>query len=189
MGSPIHLPLWAVAAAAAGGTLWAVKSLSILLTGRQPDYTFELAPLCFGVAIVGVAGLAEARGGLTGPLVLAVAWFAAAAGGIAAASYIVNGDSVLFGPAVVAAMLATLGVLLYCGRSIWRRKTLGAWSVIPWALPWLMIGAVPAGGVLESLDERLLEVPLLAVGLGWIALGAAGMSAFRARQSPVETAA
>lgn len=41
-------------AAAIGGVLWTVKSLTILVVGTQPDYTFEIAPFFFGVAAVGV---------------------------------------------------------------------------------------------------------------------------------------
>lgn len=50
------LPVWAGAAAFVGGVLWVYKSAAILLTRDQPDYAFELAIACFGVAVLGLAG-------------------------------------------------------------------------------------------------------------------------------------
>jgi hypothetical protein len=34
------------------------------------------------------------------------------------------------------------------------------------------VAAIPLGGAMAEIDERLLEVPILAIGLGWIVLSA-----------------
>ena len=164
------MPLWA-AAAAIGGTLLSIKSLGILLSNVQPEYAFELAPFFFGVATVGVAGTWENLRPDPGWRLRSVAWLAAAAGALAAIAYIAQGDEGIFGVAATAAMLSVVVVLLSTGREIWESRLMGEWSVLPWVVGWLMLGTVPIGGALAALEERLLEVPLLAVGLAWIALG------------------
>ncbi len=41
--------------AVVGGGLWATKSIIILVTGSQPDYLFELAPIGLAAAALGLA--------------------------------------------------------------------------------------------------------------------------------------
>ena len=69
------------------------------------------------------------------------------------------------GLSLMVTSIALLAFLLGVGRS------LREWSAIPWNLGWLMIAALPIGGLLAAIDERLLEVPLLAVSLTWVVLG------------------
>jgi hypothetical protein len=96
-------------------------------------------------------------------------------------AYLVQGDEALFGISAMVAMLSVLAVLLGCGRAIWRNKALGRWSFGPGALGWVTIAAIPVGGALAEVDERLLEVPLLVVGLMWVGLGVVLASAQRVR--------
>lgn len=158
-------------AAAIGGVLWAVKSLAILATGEQPDYIFMSAPFFFGIASIGISEAADTA--FRTWLLKAVAWTATIAGAIAAGASLAGSEDGPFGASVAVCMLAVLVVMLWGGYKIRRSGSLGKWSFGPWGLAWLMLAALPIGGVLESVNERLLEVPLLLVGVAWIGLGTA----------------
>jgi hypothetical protein len=158
-------------AAALGGTLWSIKSLGILIADAEPEYAFAVAPFWFGLACIGLVRLWEDQRDDRSWQVRATALLACGAGGVAATAYVVQGDAGVFSVSVLVAMLAVLAVLLGVGRRIWRAGVFERSSFFPWALAWLMLASIPIGGALAALDERLLEVPLLAVGLAWIWLG------------------
>jgi hypothetical protein len=163
--------LWS-AAAAAGGLLWIIKAATILSLDEQPAYTFEIAPFLFGVASIGVVLTWEGVQPGAGRHMRYLAGLATIAGAVAAIAYILQGDDGAFGLGAMVSLLAVLCVLLYTGRAIWRHRALGDWSAIPWALGWVIVAAIPLGGAMAEIDERLLEVPILAIGLGWIVLSA-----------------
>jgi hypothetical protein len=99
-------------AAVAGGALWGVKSLNILLTGDQPPLVFELAPPLFGLA---VTALAVDRGhGTRERWALALGCVAVVAGSAAALSDLVGE---LWGPAIAVAMIAVLVGLILLGSA------------------------------------------------------------------------
>ena len=113
--------LWG-AASAIGGALWTVKSVSILLVNRQPDFTFEFAPFFFGIAVLGVVRT-TAHFRPVAVWLRSLAWLAVVAGAVAAVTYLVQRDGVLFGSAIATAMLAVADGSSGSGalsRSPWR---------------------------------------------------------------------
>ena len=93
-----------------------------------------------------------------------LAWVAALAGIAASVTHVAAGETDAFGFLTMATALSTLAVLLYGGHKM------KAWSALPFYLGCLYILSLPMSGALEAIDQRLLEIPLLAVALGWIAL-------------------
>jgi hypothetical protein len=160
-------------AAITGGALWAIKSAGILVADYQPEYIFSVAPAFFGVACIGLTSDEGSQPGAGLVVRQALGVLAACAGVIAAASYLAQGDSEVFSVAILTAMLAVLAVLLSSGRSVAASVPFTRRRFRSRALAWLMLASIPIGGGLAAINERLLEVPLLAVSLGWICLGAA----------------
>lgn len=159
------------AAAVAGGLLWVVKSVAILATGDQPPVTFEAAVACFAVvAAVLPATLPE---GIRRAALLGVG----AAGLASAVIALVGGEATE--PFLLPASLATLVVLVVAGVSLGR----GGGRTLALLIGLGTIPLIAVGGLLETVDERLLEVPLLVLALLWIAFGvvlATGRHAVRA---------
>ena len=160
-------------AALIGGLLWIVKSLSILIADKQPDFTFEVAPFFFALATLGVVSIWEPTRTRPSRNVRRLTLFAAVVGGVATIAYVVGGDEGLVGPALAATVLIVVAVLGYTGRDIRRSHALGALGALPFALALLFVLAIPVGAVLENLNERLLEIPLLGIGIGWVVLSSA----------------
>ena len=82
---------------------------------------------------------------------------------------------VVLGVPIATAALATVAGLVLLGRT--ARRT-NAFPPPLHNLPLAMGVATPllmtvVGGVLEAINERLLEVPLVVLAVGWIGLGAA----------------
>lgn len=155
------------AAAVAAGGCWIAKAGAILSTGVQPPVLFEVAPLLMAVAVVGLA------------LQLPVVRVRAVVGtlgiiAVAAATLVVAGEvtsmpRMVSGAAMAVAHLSVVAGLAVAGWQLRRTQR----AVLPLAMA---IGTVPAillGGLLMAvLGERALEIPLLGLGCGWIALGA-----------------
>jgi hypothetical protein len=155
----------AALAAFIGGALWAVKSLAILVADYQPAYTFELAPFFFGIAAMGVAAKVDPARSTARTATTVLAIVAMLSGAAAVLLYVVTSDSAGFGVTIMISVLCLLAVLIYGG---WLVRS---WSIIPFALAATMLLGLPIGGALSEIDERLLEIPLLAVAMGWILLG------------------
>lgn len=172
--------LGAVASVTAGAC-WVVKAVGILATGEQPPIVFELALVLFPVALVGLFATLGRRGGrlATWGLVLAVT---------AVVSAVVMGLGLLLGPedwmpadgtvTVLTPFIALTGfgtivALLLLGLAVIRTKALsGRWRTLPLGLAVSYVPLMALGGALEAVNERLLEVPVLLLGVAWIALGA-----------------
>lgn len=162
----------AAVAAALGGMAWIVKAGAILATGDQPPVVFETAPLLFAVGLLGVRAMlspertATRIGGFaaSAAAMLGVASLAARAGSESS-----DGD---FSPLVLATFLCTLAGLILLGLSA-RRRADFPWPVrvLPLLLGLLTFPLLAVGGALAVINERLLEVPLLVLGLAWILLG------------------
>ena len=169
-------------AAAIGGFCWVLKSSLILLTGEQPLLLFEIAPAFFAIALVGLAARLNGQSRLARAGVIS-----AIAGGVAA---FLNSVRELLMAATgmvlmeielisIAAGFGWLFGLLFVGIPIWQRQAFsGKWRLLPVLLavfpfPMIILLSIVGEGMgLEpAVGERLIEVPLLLLGLGWVALG------------------
>lgn len=163
-------------AAIVGGLLWIIKGGAILLSGDQPRYVFEVAPLCFAAGLLGLHAALAGRGGLPGRLGGVLAFVAMALSVLGLVSLIQRGDApgseAAFDPVVLAGFLATLGSLLLLGVAVRRVGLLARpWGLLPLALGALTVPLLAVAGAVAGLNERLLEVPVVIVGAAWVALG------------------
>ena len=161
----------AAAAAALGVLAWIVKALAILATGDQPPVLYETAPLLFAVGLVGLrvllgpAGATARMGGLAAwaAVLLALASLAPDAGSASS-----EGD---FSPLVLATFLCILAGLVLLGLPARRRADLPRPArVLPLLLGLLTFPLTAVGGALSVLHERLLELPLVVLGVAWVVL-------------------
>lgn len=169
--------VWGVGAVVGGG-LWATKSIVILITGSQPDYLFELAPIALAAAVLGLAVIwrEETQSRPFPTLLASVALLTSTGAGV---SYLSLGDDEgLFGPALMIGILSIVVLLFWVGRFFWRTRAIEQWRAIPFLLAWSFIVALPLSGVFAALNERLLEIPLLVISLGWIWLGVASLASW-----------
>ncbi len=161
-------------AAALGGAAWLIKAVAILATGDQPPLVFEVAPLMFALALLGMRAMLGARPqectGVVG------GWAAAVAAALAVASLAMtfgassSGEG--FSPLTFSTFLCVLGGLILIGLASRHRTELARpVRVLPLLLGVFTFPLVAVGGVLEAVNERLLELPLVVLGLAWIVLG------------------
>jgi hypothetical protein len=151
-------------AAMVGGLMWVVKAGGILLTGEQPPLVFEAALPLFAVGLLGLHARLDGRGGPLGKAGVLVAYAALASGVI-----------VLMKPlapvVTVTGFGSFLGLVLLGSAALQTRVFPPPWSALPLAMglggPFLML----VGGGLALISERLLEIPIVLVGLGWMLLG------------------
>jgi NADH:ubiquinone oxidoreductase subunit K len=170
-------------AAVVGGALWAAKATAILSTGDQPEYIFQVAPLLFAVGLVGLHARLQGRGGGSARIGGGLAWACLALALSSAALYLATTDDGAFPlsatiPLTALSMLAALVLLGIAARRV--EALTGRWRSLPLAIGAAAIPLMMVGGILGTLDERLLEIPILALGLAWIALGYALWSHARA---------
>jgi hypothetical protein len=125
---------------------------------------FEAAMPLFSVALLGLHARLDGRGGPLGKAGVLVAYAALAAAAIVfmiplALFYAVAG----FGP--------FLGLVLLGSATLQARIFPLPWSALPLALglggPFLIL----AGAALALINERLLEILIVSVGLAWMLLG------------------
>jgi hypothetical protein len=154
--------------------LWTAKGAAILLTGDQPDYIFELAPLFFALGLLALYDRLEGDGGKAARLGGALAWSGLALVLASVALYLATGEEQGFPIAVTIplAALSILAALVLLGIAVRRTGALpGRWRSFPLAMGAGVIPLMLVGGILETLDERLLEIPIVLLGLAWSALG------------------
>ena len=148
------------AAGLAGGLAWVVKGVAILATDRQPPVLFDLALPLFGLSLLGVAHLALGQGRRTA--VAALGWLAVGAGLVAVVSELLDRS---WDASIAASALALLVGQLTLART----------GRAPAPLTfWIGVGTLPAlavGGALAEIDEQLLEIPLVCVGVAWMLVG------------------
>jgi hypothetical protein len=148
-------------AAFVGGLAWTLKGVVILAGGDQPPWLFEAAPALFGLGLLGVAFGEMPRGRRRG---FALGLSAVAIlGGLAAVVSDLVGE--VAGAALAISSVALLLGLLTLGRN-------GRWPApLAWCVGLAMVPALVVGGALSAIDERLLELPLVCLGVGWMAVG------------------
>jgi hypothetical protein len=151
-------------AAMVGGLMWVVKGGSILLTGQQPPVVFEAAMPLFAVGLLGLHARLDGRGGLLGKAGVLMAYAALASAAIVlvaplAPFYALAG----FGP--------FLGLVLLGSATPQARVFPPPWSALPLAMGLGSPLLILAGGGLALISERLLEIPIVLVGLAWMLLG------------------
>ena len=154
------------AAAGAGGLMWVVKGGVILSGGSQLPILFEVAPFFFGVGLIGMH--ASLVGGST-PLAKVGVVLAYVALPLAVGNVIIES---LSADSFFPADLAVLGSLVLLGLAFDRADLVQyRWRRWPLGLGLAFAPALVIGVVLESFDERYLEVPLVLLGLVWMSLG------------------
>lgn len=163
-------------AALAGGFFWVIKAGAIMITGDQPDYLFEVAPLLFAVGLIGLHVLLEGRGANVARAGGALAYFSCALsllGAILYASGSLETSEEDVNPLVFGSFLSVIVSLILLGIAYRRsEESVMKWRSLPLIMgvatfPLLMIG----GAVLEAINARLFEVPILVLGAGWMVLG------------------
>ena len=162
-----------------GGLLWVVKGGAILLIGQQPPAVFEAAMPLFAVGLLGLHARLDGRGGPLGKAGVLVAY-----GALAAAAFVLMAPIAPF--YVAAGFGPFLGLVLLGSATLRARVFHPPWSALPLATglggPLLIL----AGGGLSLMSERLLEVPIVLVGLAWMLLGYSVLAVKRATvQAPV----
>ena len=170
--------MWAGVASAVGGACWVIKGVAILVTGDQPPFLFEIAPLFLLIGLMGLRALLGHRGGRMATVGVAALGLAALMGiatwllSVTADDSRPAGSEEEFQPTLLVAFLALLTGLVLLGLVTRRTRALGdRWSNLPLGL----VAGAPiiaiVGGALEAINERLLEIPLVLYGCGWMGLG------------------
>jgi hypothetical protein len=159
-------PVVTGAAAAAAGLCWLVKAVAILATGNQPRLVFELAPALMAVAVLGLARhLPPGRVRTVSSRAAAVA---VGAGVTVLAGQVLPLPELVDAAAMATANVGVLACLVLAGLSLRR----GRGAHLPLFLGVATVPALLLGGLAAALfGERALEVPLVALGAGWVALG------------------
>jgi len=171
---------WGGLAAMLGGVMWVFKGGAIMLTGEQPPVVFGAALPLFAAGLVGLHARLGGRGGRLGRTGLLIAYAALVSAlvvlvgsTLAPAGWAPNEDSVTpLTPFIVLAGFGPFVGLVLLGIATLRVKAMPS----PWnALPLVMgAGAFPlmlVGGVLELVNERLFELPIVLLGFAWVLLG------------------
>jgi hypothetical protein len=148
------------AAGLAGGLAWVIKGVAILAADDQPPLVFVVALPLFGLSLLGVAHLTLLQVRRT--VVAALACVAVVAGLVASMSELLDRG---WGEPIVASSLALLIGQLTLERNGRAPAPLTFWIGVA-TLP-----ALAVGGALAEFDERLLEVPVVCVGLAWMSVG------------------
>ena len=151
-------------AAVVGGVLWVVKGGAILLTGQQPPMVFGAALPLFALGLLGLHARLEGRGGPLGKAGLLVAYAALAAAALVLVAPLPPLIAVAgFGP--------FLGLVLVGTAALRAGVFRPPWGALPLALGFGGALSILAGGGLALVNERLLEVPIVLVGVAWMLLG------------------
>jgi len=170
------------AAAVIAGTAWIIKAGLTLATGNEPPAAFAIGLALFPFALLGLWSLV--RGGPGRSAQIGGVLAAAAAISVVLATLIraIGGADVepredeitALTPFIALAGLGTFAALFTLGIAARRAKALPArYASLPWAMGLATIPLLILGGALETISERLLELPVALLGLGWVMLGVA----------------
>lgn len=161
--------------------MWIVKGTAILMGREQPPVVFEAAPFFLAVGVFGLGRLLastpaapETAGTRRAAAILT--YLALGLGAATAVAAVASGGDdtpAVFGATLgvaTLALVASLSLLGLVARRTVRRGTI--LRNLPLALGVLFIPLILLGGVMSVASERLLEVPLVLLGLAFVALGA-----------------
>ena len=172
----------AAVAAVIGGAGWTVKAGVTLATGDEPALAFAVGSALFPLALLGLWSIVrsvDGRAARIGGLLAAAAVVSVVLGLLVRA---VGGSAVegsedevtVLTPFMAIAGLGTFAALLALGVAVRRAGALApGYASLPLAMGLAGIPLLMIGGALETVSERLLELPIALLGLGWIALGTA----------------
>ncbi|NUR15634.1 MAG: hypothetical protein HOQ13_04900 [Dermatophilaceae bacterium] len=186
-GSPRLLLVGSVASAV-GGLFWAIKAAGLMIAGVQPPVVYEIAPMFFPVAVLGLYNLLEgnrsrlARAGLTLAGIAELCAVVSVLGMyMGPAQWIPTGDTVtVLTPFITLAAVGSIVGTLLVGIVIRRTASLpDRWKSYPMGLALSVIPLIASSALFQALNRRLFELPTLVIGLEWIVLGAV-----MARQRP-----
>lgn len=162
-------------AAILGGAMWVAKGGAILAGRDQPPVVFEAAPAFFALALLALHAVVRGRPERLERIGASFAYVAAVLAAITAVAALVawKGDvPTLFDATMGVATLCILVALVALGIVVRRAAVLARpWSALPLALGILFVPLLLAGGLLSAADERLLEIPIVLLGLAWMLLG------------------
>lgn len=171
----------AAVAAVIGGSAWLVKSAVTLATGDEPAAAFAIGGMLFPFALLGLWSIVRRADGRAGRVGGALAAAAAVSVVLATVVRVLGGAGVeptedeitLLTPFLAIAGFGTFAALLALGHAVRRDGALAAgWRSLPWAMGVAAIPLLIVGGALEAVNERLLELPIALLALGWILFGA-----------------
>jgi hypothetical protein len=156
---------WGGLAAITGGVLWVVKGVGILLTGEQLPLVFEAAMLLFALGLLGLHARLGGRASSLEKVGALVAYVSVVSAVVAIVAPLTPFIAVAgFGP--------LLGLVLLGIATLQTRIFPPPWSILPLVMglgtPILILAG---GGLLATINERLLEIPIVLVGLAWMLLG------------------
>ena len=172
----------AASAAVIGGGAWFVKAGLTLATGNEPPAAFAIGLALFPFALLGLWSLVRAvpaRSAQLGGLLAAAAAISVV---LAALVRAVGGADVeptedeitALTPFIILAGFGTFAALFVLGIAVRRAGALaGSYASLPWAMGLATIPFLILGGALEAVSERLLELPIALLGIGWVMIGVA----------------
>lgn len=116
---------------------------------------------------MGRTGLLLAYAALASALVVLIG------GTLAPAGWVPNEESVTpLTPFIVLAGLGPFVGLVLLGIATFRVKAMPTpWSAFPLVMGVSAVPLMVVGGILELVNERLLELPIVLLGLAWVLLG------------------
>lgn len=176
-------------AAVVGGVFWAMKATGLMVAGVQPPVVYEIAPVFFPVAVLGLyASLDERRSRLAraGLVVAGVAELCALVSVLGLylgpAEWTPAGDTVtVLTPFIALSALGSIVGVLLVGVVVRRTAALpGRWKDYPVILAASVIPLIASSAFFQALNPRLFELPTLLIGLEWMALGVVVARAGRA---------
>lgn len=180
----------AAAAAVIGGAAWTVKAGVTLAVGDEPPAAFAIGLALFPFALLGlwsivrdVDGRAARIGGrlaAAAAISVVLVLLMRALGGSAVEG--AEDEITVLTPFIAISGLGTFAALLALGIAVRRVHALpGRYASLPWAMGLSAIPLLIVGGALQTVSERLLELPVALLGVGWVAVGIALWSTAKAR--------
>lgn len=172
----------AAAAAVAGGVAWTIKAGVVLATGDEPPAAYAIGLILFPFALLGLwssvresDGRAAGVGGILAALAAVSAVLALGVRAVGGKGVEGGEDEVtLLTPFLLLAGFGTFAALIALGLAARRTSALpSGYASLPLAMGLGLIPLLMLGAALEGLNERLFELPIALLGLGWVAIGGA----------------